>query len=391
MRGALLLTCGLALAPATARAADTCITLPAPPASAAHAMTRTLFLNYDGVSLSEGEEDDATTNTTRYAEFAAAYAPYGAGSKRDASLQAVLADWSAYDVTLTDTRPAEGAYTMAVVSPTNMFGDGVLGAAPLDCDDAVASNVVLAFHGADDPFEVVAQATTISQELAHAYGLEHVSEPADIMNPAVAGVDASFRDECLILAPGGSPLRCDAQHRRFCNSGQNAHQELLRMFGPASPDTTPPAVTIVSPAHGEAIETSTVTIVAEASDDLGLSDVTLRVDGAPQGDADAVAPYQWIELPLAPGDHCITVEVRDHSDNSAEAGTCFVVLPGEDPAPTTSTGAASLSDGPDADASSAAEHDRGDDGCGCSSSAASSVWLAPLLLAARRRRPRPGP
>ncbi|WP_272084911.1 Ig-like domain-containing protein [Nannocystis bainbridge] len=362
-------------------------------AALGHARSRVFFLNYDGVSLAQGEQDDATTDTTMFAEFVADYAPYGLGSKRDASLQAVLADWAAYDVTITDVRPQAGAYAMSVNSPTNPFGDGVTGASALDCDDGVASSVVLAFHGADDEFSAAAQATTISHELAHSYGLEHVAEPEEIMNPTLVGVDASFRDECLALT-GGGPLHCE-QHRRFCDDGrQNAHQELLWLFGPAVADTTPPVVTITSPADGDAFEApALVTIVAEASDEIGLSAVTLRIDGLAQAGPDSLAPYRWLDRPFAAGSHCLTVEARDHGANvTVSQEVCFFVDPGEDEGLSTSSGASATA-AEDSDSSGDAQ-ERGDEGCGCAvrSSAGTAAWLVMLALGGvRRRRRAPSP
>ncbi|MGB1276981.1 MAG: hypothetical protein ACPG77_14650, partial [Nannocystaceae bacterium] len=62
-------------------------------------------------------------------------------------------------------------------------------------------NVVYAFHSANDQFPAATQATTISQEIAHAYGLEHVDEPGDIMNPYNAGGDPGFLDTCIPIIP----------------------------------------------------------------------------------------------------------------------------------------------------------------------------------------------
>src|SRR5690606_18073093 len=146
-----------------------------------------------------------------------------------------------YKVTITDTRPPAGNYTMGVFSPTNPFGGGVLGIAPLDCNDQLARNIVFAYHSANDQFQAATQATTMSQEIAHAYGLEHVKEPNDIMNPYNAGGDPAFLDKCLAYDQGGGGIQCNQQHNEFCGgSGQNSHAELTALFGQAAPDLTPP-------------------------------------------------------------------------------------------------------------------------------------------------------
>lgn len=355
----------------------------------AQAGTNVLFVNYDGATLMKGEQDDAATNTTVFAEFVGTYAPYGDGSKRAASLQAVRANWARYAVNVVDVRPTDGAYTMCVTTPTNPFGDGVLGAAPPDCDDETASSVVLVFHGVEDEYSAVAQATTISHEIAHSYGLEHVDQPEDIMNPNVVGMDPAFLDECLPLVGAGSPIRCVAQHQRYCGTdGQRSHQELLWMFGPSSPDTAPPEVVISQPTSDEVfMAPALVTVVAEAHDDVGIASAELYVDGAARGGPDLGAPHQWIDEVFSEGRHCLRVDVRDHGANLASSPeVCFTVLPGEDGA---STGGGGESSGSvtAGSADSAEGSEDGEAGCGCAA-AGGSAWsgLFAALLGLRRRR-----
>ena len=150
------------------------LTAPATP-RAVQAKTNVFFLNYDGVTVKYTGDDDATRNETAFQQFEAKYAPYGDGPKRDAVMQAVVNDWQAYGVLVTDDRPASGDYTMNMTGPSNPFGGGVLGIAPLDCDDEqTPNNITFAFHSIDDGFDASTTATTIGQEVAHSFGLEHV-------------------------------------------------------------------------------------------------------------------------------------------------------------------------------------------------------------------------
>ncbi|WAS97177.1 Ig-like domain-containing protein [Nannocystis punicea] len=296
---------------------------------AGHAQANVFFLNYDGVTLNQGGQDNSATNTTVFNEFATTYQPYGAGNKRAASLQAVKADWAPYDVTITDVRPNGGLYTMCVNSPTNIFGGGVLGVAPLDCNDNMAANIVLAFHSANDEFSAATQATTMSQEIAHAYGLEHVNQPNDIMNPYNAGGDPSFLDQCLNLDGGGNPIQCGAQHSQFCgNNQQNSHQELLWLFGTATPDPTPPTVAITNPKNGDQFPApATITIVAEASDNIGVAEVNLYIDGMNQGAPDSTPPYQWSDATFPEGTYCVAAQAIDDEPNTAMSPeVCFTVV-----------------------------------------------------------------
>ncbi len=264
-----------------------------PPQAAGVAKSRVFFLNYDGVTITyNGQQDDSSINRSQFSDFALTYAPYGQGNKRAASMQAVKADWAKYDVEITDTRPASGNYTMCVNSPTNPFGGGVLGVAPLDCNDNQARNVVFAYHSANDQYTPATQATTMSQEIAHAYGLEHVNEPNDVMNPYNAGGDPSFIDQCLTLDPGPNGILCHAQHNQFCNGSQNSHLELVWLFGQSAPDLVPPTVSITSPTNGAEFEAgSDIAITATASDEgSGVATVQFFVNNMP-GQTDATEPY----------------------------------------------------------------------------------------------------
>jgi hypothetical protein len=251
-----------------------------------------IFINFDGAYLSDGW-DDATQDITQISECAGDFAPYGDGPMRDAVVQAVRSDWGDFGMTITDSRPASGPYTMNMTGPSNPFGGGVIGIAPLDCDDEQThSNITFAFHSANDGFSAAEQATTISQEVAHSYGLEHVDEPGDIMNPYNAGGDASFLDTCIAVVDGGA---CPGQHQAECGSGysQNSYRELLTLFGPSSPDGVAPTVTITFPLDGQEFAAgASFAVMVDANDDHALSSVTLFKDGAEVG-ADTSEPYAW--------------------------------------------------------------------------------------------------
>ena len=275
----------------------------------------TLVIELDGGDVILGP-DDAAQRSTPIAQMVGAFAPYGSDpERREALLQAVRADWSAYDVAVTSTPPAQGDFTMVMVGPSNPFGAAITGIATLDCDDAAgARSLAFAFYSADDGVPANVAATTISQEAAHGLGLEHVDGPGDIMLPVQAEGDSSFTDGCL---PISGPVECGAQHLVECGSVelQNAHAELLRRFGPSEPDTLPPAVAITVPSDGfEIAEGEPVSVSVEASDDKGLAEATLYIDGVGSS-TDPDVPYGWEIAELPAGDYEIYVVVADLGGN----------------------------------------------------------------------------
>lgn len=308
--------------------------IPGQPAE--HASQGRIFVNFDGATLTQGW-DDARNDVTQITELVGSFAAYGAGTKRDAVMQAVRADWEPFNVLITDTRPDTGDYTMNMTGPTNPFGGGVLGIAPLDCDDSQThNNITYAFHSASDSFSAAVTATTIGQEVAHSYGLEHVDEPGDIMNPFNAGGDATFMDTCIGIVQG---VACGSQHAAQCGSSglQNSYAELMTLFGPSDPDTASPAVQITYPSDGATFPTgSSFTITVDANDDQGIDQITLYSNDQSQGN-DGSAPYGWDVSNIPAGTYELYVVATDLAGNESPSATVTIAV-GDDLPPNGGSG-----------------------------------------------------
>src|SRR6185369_4331245 len=70
------------------------------------------------------------------------------------------------------------------------------------------------------------------------------------------------------------------------------------------PDTIAPTVSVTSPSAGASV-TGTVALAANASDNVGVTGVQFRLDGANIGAEDTSAPYTyaWDSLATANGSH----------------------------------------------------------------------------------------
>src|SRR5439155_1146163 len=77
-------------------------------------------------------------------------------------------------------------------------------------------------------------------------------------------------------------------------------------------DTTSPTVSVTSPTAGATV-TGTITVMANASDDVGVAGVQFKLDGAPLGTEDTVVPYTavWDTTATSAGPHTLTAVARD--------------------------------------------------------------------------------
>jgi MYXO-CTERM domain-containing protein len=295
---------------------------------------RIIFLNFDGeqIQCNNSYTDDARTNQSWVCgAYAGAgpmqYAAYnGSAAQKQQVIDATKAHWNAFNVSLVTSRPGSGNYEMAMIGPTNFIGGSVLGVAPLDCFDNLKVNVVYAFNGAGH--SVAITATTISQELAHAFGLEHTSNQSDIMYPSANGGNKSFVDSCTSFTNGS---QCTSQHNQNCSGQQNSYQDLLALFGPAMPDNEDPTVNITAPEDGAAVMVgSSFDIVVEANDDVGINIVELWINGDLAGSKSA-GPFEWPAMNIPEGEHEFYAVARDDWGNEATSAvvTVYATADGE--------------------------------------------------------------
>src|SRR5262245_40245131 len=95
---------------------------------------------------------------------------------------------------------------------------------------------------------------------------------------------------------------------------------------PASTDTVPPSVSIVSPGDGSPVSHVTA-ISATASDDVGISSVELFLDGASRG-VDASAPYVFTldTTAVSNGMHTLQAVARDLGGNQTTSSSVSVTF-----------------------------------------------------------------
>jgi archaellum component FlaF (FlaF/FlaG flagellin family) len=100
----------------------------------------------------------------------------------------------------------------------------------------------------------------------------------------------------------------------FLNNGNSDPTSVL--LGKGKPDNILPTVSISSPSNGSAI-TGTINVQATASDNVGVSSVSLSVDGLLVSSISTL-PYilPWNSATVSNGTHTLTVTAKDRAGNS---------------------------------------------------------------------------
>src|SRR5262249_44703872 len=90
-------------------------------------------------------------------------------------------------------------------------------------------------------------------------------------------------------------------------------------------DTTPPTVSITSPTDGATVS-NTITVSANASDNVGVTGVQFFLDGNALGNEDTSSPYSvsWDTTTAANGTHTMTARARDAANNATTSTSVSV-------------------------------------------------------------------
>src|SRR5262249_35546670 len=91
-------------------------------------------------------------------------------------------------------------------------------------------------------------------------------------------------------------------------------------------DTMPPSVSLTAPQGGSTVS-GTVTVSANATDNVGVQNVYFYVDGA-LINSDSVAPYgvSWNTANVADGPHTLRATAYDVGNHSADSATVTVTV-----------------------------------------------------------------
>ena len=101
---------------------------------------------------------------------------------------------------------------------------------------------------------------------------------------------------------------------------------------PPPSDTTAPTVSLTSPGTGTTVSGS-VTVAANAADNVGVVGVQFKLDGANLGTEDTASPYSttWNTTTATNGSHTLTAVARDAAGNTATSTSVTVTVSNSTP------------------------------------------------------------
>ena len=314
-----------------------------------------VFVAMDGVTLTpscgNGDSAHSALNCTPLVDAETTFPAFGAQAAAD--FQQLRGYYEPFDIIMTSTRPPDFVpYTMTVIggSAGQVGLGGACGVANVACDGLKRNHVSLNF-----PQSCNGMAETAGQETAHNWGLEHTDNPSDILYPFNNGGVKSFVDSCMAISheTGNGITACGYIHEIYCPDGageqQNSYAEMLGVFGPKTPDESPPQIVSTYPEDGDVIEPgSEFTVTASIEENSRTTAVKWTwLEGLPEGtesytrctnnicddnynvgvsfDASEVA-WDFLGLNMPPeGEYSMMVEAYDVYGNYDSRTITFVV------------------------------------------------------------------
>ena len=302
----------------------------------------TLYVNFDGVTLTECQPSNSKKNCTWY-NIGAEIPPFSGTMQTKVSvLQAMRRAAADFGIRITGIRPPDDEdYTMVVYGGTEAEF-GALGSAPSgDCLDQIPNQIAFAHVDGELNEWINGGANTALHEAAHSWGLDHINIDTGIMYPTGNNLQTGYRRSCdqvvedLDLTPVDG--RCWELNQQLCDDPglQNAGELLTMLFGPPYVDTTPPTIELVEPEDGQYFQApASFDVVLDIEDDLHPQVYQMRAwlgeDAPPPMGSPTVEPGFALEgLPI--GTWTIHVEITDDAGHASQLD--FTVEVGADPPP----------------------------------------------------------
>ena len=109
--------------------------------------------------------------------------------------------------------------------------------------------------------------------------------------------------------------------------GFSMYSVIVQPQAGGTPDTTPPTVALSAPANGATVS-GTMTISANATDNIGVVGVQFRLNGKTLGAEDTTAPFSlsWDTTGMPPGPYTLNAVARDAAGNTTTSAPIIVTV-----------------------------------------------------------------
>ncbi len=153
-------------------------------------------------------------------------------------------------------------------------------------------------------------------------GVTQVTWANDRGGSGTASGTTSWTASGIVLQAGTNLLTVTAR-----DAAENTATDTLTVTY-TLPDTTPPTVSITAPVNNATVFGSSVTVSANASDNVGVAGVQFRLDGVNLGAEDTNPSYSvsWDTTTASNGVHTLTARARDAAGNTTTSSSVSVTV-----------------------------------------------------------------
>jgi hypothetical protein len=349
------------------------------------ALSRIVYLNKNGVTLSPGNNDSRTNRSTIVNATTSIPAWNVTAANWTATVTCMRELFAPFDVQIVETDPGNVPHMEAVFggSPTQVgMPNNVAGVSPFTLDCSVIENsVVFTFTGAFT-FTPREACEIMAQEVAHSYGLDHELLASDPMTYLQYNGNRSFKDQTASC--GESTARNCGINGSVCRPNQNSVTLLKERLGNAG-DLVAPMMNWASPSNNATVPPG-FEVKASGSDNVAVTGAILKIDGTQTDMQTGAGPFTFVtSATLAEGPHTIIVEISDGKNIKSE--TRMVTVQKGAPNPDGS-GSGSGGGGGGGTGGDDEDLDNGDivGGCAAGGGSAGLVFALGLLFGVTRRR-----
>ncbi|MBX3155110.1 MAG: hypothetical protein KF773_03850 [Deltaproteobacteria bacterium] len=287
--------------------------------SAALAQSRTIYLNYTGVTLQPGNNDSRTNRSTIANGQVAIPAWNASAAVKTATTACIRELFAAFDVNVVDTDPGNVPHIEAVFggSPGQLgLPNNVAGVSPFTTDCSIIENSIVFTFSAILPADPRLNCEIQAQEIAHSFGLDHELLASDPMTYLNYNGNRSFKNQTAQC--GEDVARNCGINGSVCRPNQNSVALLTERLGTKGQpgDTVAPEVSFLSPSNNQTVPPG-FKVRVDATDNVSVIRASLSVDGQ-LVDTVTAAPFEFTtSATLSEGAHKLTVEVSDGTNTKS--------------------------------------------------------------------------